>query len=93
MNKKRLPENKPKNLKGFSLGGDKQHFLWCFKSGYKRKAIKNVEEYEQGNWIHAQAASLSCLWPSCADRPVHSVRLAEKGGESVQQYPSERQNN
>lgn len=60
-------------------------FCGVLKSRFKRKVIKNVEEYEQGNWIHAQTASLFCLQPSCADRPsVHSFRLAEKDAESVQ---------
>jgi len=44
-------------------------FWGVFKSRFKRKVIKNVKEYEQGNWIHTQAASLFCLQPSCADRP------------------------
>lgn len=66
-------------------------FRGVFKSRFKRRVIKNVKEYEQGNWIHVQAAFLFCLQPSCAVRPpVHSFRLAERDAESVQHYTIER---
>lgn len=70
---------------GFPRKETNSIFCGVFKSRFKRKVIKNIKEYEQGDWIHAQAA---CLQPSCADRPsVHSFRLAEKDAESVQHYP------
>lgn len=73
---------------GFPMEETNGIFCGVFKSRFKRKVIKNVKEYEQGNWIHVQAASLFCLQPSCADRPpVRSFRLAER---DVQHYAFER---
>lgn len=64
---------------GFPLEETNGVFCDVFKSRLKRKVIKNVKEYEQGNWIHVQAASLFCLEP----RPVHSFRLAEREMQKV----------
>lgn len=74
---------------GFPLEKTNDIFCGVFKSRFKRKVIKNVKEYAQGNWIHAQAASLFCLQL----RLVPSFRLAERDAESVQHYTFERYNN
>lgn len=66
MNKRRVLEKKPKNLNGFPVEETNGIFCGVLKSRFKRKVIINVKEYEQGNWIHARAASLFCLQP----RPV-----------------------
>lgn len=71
---------------GFPMEETNGIFRGVFESRLKRKVIKNVEEYEQGNWIHAQAASLFCLQP----RPVHCFRLAERDAESVQHFTFQR---
>lgn len=71
---------------GFCMEETNGIFCSVFKTRLKRKVIKNVKEYEQGNWIHVQAVSLFCLQP----RPVHSFRLAERDAESVQHFTFER---
>lgn len=73
-------------LMGFHMEETNGIFYGVFKSRLKRKLIKNVKEYEQGNWIHVQAASQFCLQP----RPVHSFRLAERDAESVQHFAFEK---
>lgn len=40
-------------------------FSGVLKSRFIWKVIKNVKEYEQGNWIRAQAASLLCPSQLC----------------------------
>lgn len=74
---------------GFPVEKTNSIFCGVFKSRFKRKVIKNVKEYEQGNWIHAQAALLFCLQPWL----VPSFRLAGRDAESVHHYTFERYNN